>query len=597
MPKPYAAVDFETYYDKECSVIPLGTVAYTLHPRFNVYMVSIFSDAYKFVGHPKDADWNAIKDHSWLSHNAGFDQAVYNRLLQLGQIQNLPAAPADWYCTSALACYLGAPRDLAGASRYLLGRETAKDMRNWMLGKTWEDCVAAGKANEMLEYAAHDAELCFGIWQLHNAAWPESERLLSNLTYKKGAEGIYLDSETLEDGIRKAQDAIYAAEGQLPWINLINPKDDEPYKPTSTQGLARVCQEAGIPPPKSTAEDSEECDEWEKKYANDYPWVGQIRIWRKANKLFKLLQKLKARTLPDNTITYSLKYFGAHTGRWSGDAGFNVQNLHKGDILGVDIRKILRARPGKKFIICDLSQIEPRVLAWACQDEDLLKALRNGLPIYEAHARATMGWNGGRLKTENAQLYALAKARVLALGYGCGAEKFIFMAKMYADLDLTLRESKQCVDDFRRTNPKILNFWCELENHFKGAIIPDPENPNCRQFNMQLPSGRTMKYRNVSDKHGWSAQVVMGDTPYFFWGGKLCENFTQATSRDVFGHGLLELEKEGIDCRFHVHDEFITEVDMSVKPSDVVSIVTRCPPWLEGCPIEAEAFESDFYTK
>ena len=80
-------------------------------------------------------------------------------------------------------------------------------------------------------------------------------------------------------------------------------------------------------------------------------------------------------------------------------------------------------RPGKEFIICDLSQIEPRVLAWLCGDTVLLDQLANGVPLYEAHARATMGWTGGNLKKENAELYSLAKARVLGLGYGCGAAK------------------------------------------------------------------------------------------------------------------------------------------------------------------------------
>ena len=42
-------------------------------------------------------------------------------------------------------------------------------------------------------------------------------------------------------------------------------------------------------------------------------------------------------------------------------------------------------------------------------------------------------WDGddGKLKDENPKMYAFAKARVLALGYGAGWAKFIMMAAMY----------------------------------------------------------------------------------------------------------------------------------------------------------------------
>jgi hypothetical protein len=65
---------------------------------------------------------------------------------------------------------------------------------------------------------------------------------------------------------------------------------------------------------------------------------------------------------------------------------------------------------------------------------------KNFLMQFEQESRCTkltqcasMGWKLGPvpLKKANPKLYALAKARVLALGYGAGWAKFIFMAKMY----------------------------------------------------------------------------------------------------------------------------------------------------------------------
>jgi hypothetical protein len=72
------AVDFETYYDKECSVRVYGPRGYFSHPKFDAYMVSVVSDTgYEFCGHPKDFDWTLLEDQRVLSHNAFFDESLY----------------------------------------------------------------------------------------------------------------------------------------------------------------------------------------------------------------------------------------------------------------------------------------------------------------------------------------------------------------------------------------------------------------------------------------------------------------------------------------------------------------------------------------
>jgi hypothetical protein len=77
---------------------------------------------------------------------------------------------------------------------------------------------------------------------------------------------------------------------------------------------------------------------------------------------------------------------------------------------------MLIPREGCVFVICDLSQIEPRCLAYLSGNWALLERIAGGESIYEAHARATMRWTGGPLKKENPDLYALAKARCIAEG-------------------------------------------------------------------------------------------------------------------------------------------------------------------------------------
>ena len=262
---------------------------------------------------------------------------------------------------------------------------------------------------EIKAYALRDAEASARLFLEHGSKWPEQERELSCLTIDQGNYGVCLDVPLVETGISSLIAECESAYASLPWYGT--------SKPTSTKALAAECGRVGIRPPISTSEDDPACMKWEQKHGSQFPWVANIRRWRKANRLLKVLMTMRDRVRPDGTLPFSLKYFGAiHTGRWSGDAGLNLQNLNREPYLGVDPRRCLRARPGHTLIISDLAQIEPRVLAWLCGDAALLEKLRTGMPLYQAHAVATMGWNGGNLKKENPKLYALAKARCVAEG-------------------------------------------------------------------------------------------------------------------------------------------------------------------------------------
>ena len=221
----------------------------------------------------------------------------------------------------------------------------------------------------------------------------------------------------------------------------------------------------------------------------------------------------------------------------------------------------------------------------------MMDVLETGVSVYEAHARATMGWTGGSLKHENPQIYRLAKARVLGLGNGARAGVFVRIAKIMAGLDITFSQAETVVGDFRRTNPLILDLWRKLDRAFTAAVGQD--------FELPLPSGRRLIYRNVKRaSKGYSAEVQERRMPFF--GGKLVENLTSATARDVLGHIILCLEDAGHRVVMHVHDEVVVEVPtahLDTATKDVEAIMTTNPDWLAGLPLTAETFTTDFYTK
>lgn len=412
---PFVSVDFETYYDKEYSLSEMSTWEYVFHEKFDAYMVAIYCEDIKFVGHPKDFDWGLLKNRTVIHHNASFDGLVVKRLQRDGVI------PADLQLagmvdTADLAAYLKVMRNLKTASKYLLGIEVSKAAREGAKGKKSSELMSDPV---MLEYALSDAKNAYEIWVKYSDKWPEDERLISSWNREAGWKGVYVDQEYLDWAIEQISGIRFEAEKLIPWKNW-----RETHKtPLSAAQIRLGCRDAGIPCPSSFAKDSEECEAWEDEYGPKFPWIAALRDWRRSNTFLTKLLTIRQRVRDDGTMPYGIKYFGAHSGRMSSDGGVNLLNLekfpkfaeqiapYKGETKrGVDIRRVFVARPGKVLYLADLAQIEARVINLLCGNFAFLEACKTMSP-YEAHARTSMGWKGGDLKKENPKLYALAKAR------------------------------------------------------------------------------------------------------------------------------------------------------------------------------------------
>ena len=581
-----AAIDFETYYDEQFSITIQGTRNYIFAKEFDAYMVTVeTTTGIKFVGHPKDFDWMSVSgpEWEWLHHNASFDELIIQRLRETGVVPK-EAVPAVTHCTADLAAYFGGPRNLAGASKFFLNEEVSKDTRAAMKGKKWED-MSEEFRQEVSEYALRDANLTLRLWEKLGAEWPLHERLLSRHTRMIAWDGIPVDVATMDASIPVLERQNWEAGQQIPWYA----SGEE--KPLSPKALAVACRDVGIEPPPSLAKDSKDCAEWEDKYGEVYPWVGAMRNFRRTNTLLERLRSMRARVFGEGDMNYGLLYFGATTtGRWSGADGVNVQNLPSKPMFGVDFRSLIKAPPGYKFINADLSQIEPRCLAWLVGDEPMLQGLREGMAIYEVHARNTMGWTGGKLKEEDATKYALAKARVLSLGYGAGAEKFVSMAETY-QVKLTLSEAEGVVQSFRHSMPLVCGprgLWNSLQNDMRSAASKR------QTYHIELPSGRLLRYFRPSTMGGLTAETISnrGFVRKKWWGGSLTENLVQATARDVFAHFIPTIEYElGLPILFHVHDELtcLVEEDKAEEAlKDLLQVLRTPPDFMSGLPLDAE---------
>ena len=92
------------------------------------------------------------------------------------------------------------------------------------------------------------------------------------------------------------------------------------------------------------------------------------------------------------TLPVPLNYYGAHTGRWAASkgSGLNLQNLKRKSFL----RKAIMAPEGHVLVVCDLSQIEPRVLAWIADYRELLQIFASGQDAYASFGAQMFGIPG-----------------------------------------------------------------------------------------------------------------------------------------------------------------------------------------------------------
>lgn len=651
------AVDFESYYDDNVSIRPLGAWHYLRHPQQDIYMVSVVGPKGAWVGNPLDFDWDSISGAIWVAHNLQFESAVFQALKEKHPDLSW-GNPAAMYCTSDLAAYCGSGRSLKEAAKNFLGVELSKDTRDNMKGKRWSE-MSPEFRKEVELYALRDSKHCLELWHKLSPEWPEHERELSLLNIEMGQRGIRIDVPKLEASIALCKRLLWETEQKIPWAAQVGTKDEDGKVVAllSMKQLAKACRKEGIEPPTSLAKDSEELESWLAQYGERFPWVRAISLYRRYNTLTEKFSAMMVRTRPtDGRMGFALKYAGAHTLRASGDAGVNMQNLPRlpfyitpdgsivdDPILGtrgcLDFRSLLIPEPGHVFISADCSQIEARVIAWLAGDYEFLKACETGISPYMAHAIASMGWKGGDLKKEDPKTYLLAKARTLALGFGSGASKLLLMAKMYGvpeevfdapldpgDLeefeeylsflakrgkvepvaslkkfqegDETLRRrwcnSWKIVQDYRATNPKIVALWERLEKGMRASVGGD--------YQIELPSGRHMTYRKVSTTGGLSA-VLPKNGRYVRekqYGGRLAENAVQAAARDIFMEALLRVHKAGFQVVLQVHDELVCEVpreSAEAAKAEIVRLMTIRPEWAKTCPIAVEAEIMEAYKK
>ena len=290
------------------------------------------------------------------------------------------------------------------------------------------------------------------------------------------------------------------------------------------------------------------------------------------------------------------------------------------DVISSCLRGAFKAPQGQRFVVCDFSGIEARVLAWLAGHVKALSVFRRNEDIYVVTA-ASIGSNSRQL----------GKVLVLACGYGMGPGRFMETANAPPYLlGLSAQQAERAVYAYRDANPEIVTFWRESENAFRlvlnnlGSAVSFPEgystprilyrwakHPGLKDaLLIELPSGRCLVYRGArlgQGRFGREQIIYDGNDfnhnwgPIETYGGKIVENITQAVARDLLANALINLSDTHDDeLLATVHDEIIgltDEADAQSLYDDMRVVMQTPPPWAKGLPLSASGFVGERYGK
>lgn len=251
------------------------------------------------------------------------------------------------------------------------------------------------------------------------------------------ADGIRAFGDKLNENIGKITDEIYRLAGQE--FNISSPKQ-----------LGKVLfEDLRLPCKKKTKSGYSTNAEVLESIANKHPIVPMILEYRTLSKLSStyvdsLLKQIHA----DGRVHSIFKQTETRTGRIS-SAEPNMQNIPVRKELGREMRRFFIAREGCLLVDADYSQIELRVLASVCGDENMQQAFLSGSDIHTSTAAQVFGLPEDFVSPE---MRSAAKAVNFGIIYGIGP------FSLSKDIGVSVAEAKKYIQSYLDNYPKVTEF-------------------------------------------------------------------------------------------------------------------------------------------
>ena len=643
MSRPYNRIltlDFETRWDsKSYTLSKMTTEEYIRDSRFKA-----FGFCAKYLDESGSAQWYGVDAmHAFvdavdwsttavLAHNAQFDVSI------LEWVYN--ARPVFIFDSLSMA------RALRGVEA---GNSLAKLAEMYQLppkGRAVHSTdglqeLPAHIERELAEYCAHDVFLCEEVFKRLVVGYPAKELRLIDMTLKMYTQPqLILDEEMLMDAIVEERTT---RETLLERLNV----DDATL--ASNPKFANLLVTLGCEPPFKKSKTT-----GKQTYAlakNDALFQALLNSERE--EIAALCEaRLRVKSTTERTraqrfldiasrgaLPVPLSYYGAKSGRWAAAKGsaINMQNLKRGSFL----RKAIMAPEGYSLVVGDLSQIEPRVLAWLADYDEVLNIFRAGGDVYATFG-AQMFNIAGLTKDSHPIHRQSAKSALLGAGYGLGWASFaaqlltgflgapplrytkdfakqLGVTGEYVDKFLSWDENlkkmeeiphtcteeelvihcvaaKKIIDKYREAAHPVVSFW-EVCNHLLvQSLVGGKEHKHkCLTFRkgeIELPNGMKLLYpdlRGIKDEQG-RVQFVYGDDETKLYAGKITNNVTQAVARIVMTDGMLRVSKR-YPVVGTVHDEqivMVPEEEAQDAKTWVLAQMVMEPKYMPNIPLNAD---------
>jgi DNA polymerase I-like protein with 3'-5' exonuclease and polymerase domains len=278
----------------------------------------------------------------------------------------------------------------------------------------------------------------------------------------------------------------------------------------------------------------------------------------------------------------------------------NLQNLPRTSPL----RSALLAPADHAFVICDLSQIEARMVAWLAGQDDLRDAFAEGRDVYSEFASDVYG--RAITKADKMERF-VGKVCILSLQYGVGHKKFRMMLAN-GGVHIDENEAQTIVQMYRRKYFRIPMLWRYCNAALNGIVDGDEGSIGDTLLTydatgIQLPSGFNLQYAGLDRTEDGFAyagnarsykKLLSGDASgrdTRLYGAAVLENASQALARLVMTEHMLRINK-AYRIVLQVHDEVIAlaPVQEVQQAREYIERVMSTPPaWAPGLPVACEA--------
>ena len=657
-------VDIETY--SEVDIKTCGLYRYATDPSFEILLIAWATDDGSGFGETRCCDLatgdpfpaellEAFQSGTvrLIAHNASFERVCFSVHLQRhfpGQYLQPGTflTPNNWLCTMVMAGSLTLPLALKDVGEVLKTAQQ-KDKEGERLIKLFSMPCKPTKSNgyrtrnlpqhypadwaKFKDYCIQDVNTEIDIYKrLRRFPMPDREWHHYRVNERVNDRGVKIDTELVQQAIAcdlMLSDAMTKKAYELTGLE----------NPNSVSQLKSWLDERGIPMDSLGKKDVAQMIGELDKNGVDEEATDMLKLrLQMAKSSVKKYQAAERCVCPDGRARGLFQFYGAsRTGRYSG-RNIQLQNLPQNhistleqardlvkmgcfdmvesiygntpDVLSQLIRTMLVPKEGCEFIVADFSAIEARVLAWEAEEQWVLDAFENGEDLY--CATASQMFHVPVVKHGvNGELRQKGKIATLACGYGGSSRALISMGAL--QMGLKEEELPEIIDSWREANPKIVQYWWDVEKAAMTAYKTGERSEIGKiafefwsgTLWMVLPSGRrlaylkprtqpnrfgrmSLTYEGVGQNHKWSRQET--------YSGRLVENATQAIARDILAEAMARMEDYGLSIVGHVHDEVIIEAPIGkYKVDEVCKLMAIKPDWCEGLPLSAAGYLAPSY--